>query len=214
MTYDQLLPLWLSTDKPENGNHFDSPIKFVGGFGYDTSLVGVVVAVQGFYSILINAFVFPRFHKMLGELRLFQLITASYFLLYLVTPYLVLLPENLRLPGIYLIMIWKCTFSQMAYPANAILLTNSAPSLLSLGTINGVAASTASLCRAFGPTISGFLYTLGLQTGYSGLAWWCSGAVTLIGAVVAMQLQVVPGRLDEKNDDVESVLPLPPAVNE
>jgi len=76
----------------------------------------------------------------------------------------------------------------MAYPSNAILLANSAPSKDVLGTINGIAASTASLCRALGPTVSGFLYALGLQTGYSGLAWWFSGATTLVGAYLSSQI--------------------------
>ncbi|KAK8931993.1 hypothetical protein VCV18_000524 [Metarhizium anisopliae] len=76
----------------------------------------------------------------------------------------------------------------MAYPNNAILLANSAPTKEVLGTINGIAASTASLCRALGPTVSGFLYAAGLHTGYSGLAWWFSGVVTLVGAYLSSQI--------------------------
>lgn len=80
----------------------------------------------------------------------------------------------------------------MAYPSNAILLANSAPSKQVLGTINGVAASTASLCRALGPTLSGFLYAMGLQSGYSGLAWWFSGLVTIAGAYLSSQITESP----------------------
>lgn len=130
--------------------------------------------------------------RRLGPLRLFRLIAFSYFALYLVTPYVVLLPESLRMPAIYFLVIWKCTFSTMAYPSNAILLANSAPSKQVLGTINGVAASTASLCRALGPTLSGFLYAMGLQSGYSGLAWWFSGLVTIAGAYLSSQITESP----------------------
>jgi len=210
MTFDQLFPVFLSTTPPEPAPEVELPFKFVSGFGLDTKEIGVILAVQGFYSMVSTVFLFPFVVRKLGALTLFRLIAISYFLLYLTTPYLVLLPENLRMVGIYVMVIWKCTFSTMAYPSNAILLTNSAPTLLSLGTINGVAASTASLCRAFGPTISGFLYSLGLQSGYSGLAWWCSGITTIAGAVLSLRLTEPRGRLDEP-DETPKVSPADPS---
>ncbi|KAL1845523.1 hypothetical protein Daus18300_014514 [Diaporthe australafricana] len=72
--------------------------------------------------------------------------------------------------------------------ANAILLTNSALTLQTLGLINKVAASTASLCRTLGLTIAGALYAVGLSTGYLGLAWWCNGLVTIAGALFSFQI--------------------------
>ena len=204
MTFDQLLPIFLSTDPTKHPETRRLPFKFVDGFGFDSQSIGVVLSVQGVYSMAATCFIFPRVARRLGALQLFRLVAISYFLLYLVTPYLVLLPKNLQTVGIYIIVIWKCTYSTMAYPSNAILLTNSAPTNLSLGTINGVAASTASLCRAFGPTISGLLYSLGLQAGYSGLAWWTSGLVTIVGAFISFQLMEPNGRLDEKTDDIET----------
>ena len=210
MTYDQLLPVFLSTRPPAHEATPSLPFKFVGGFGFDNQTIGVIISVQGFYSLLTSSFLFPWASRRVGELRLFQCLAVSYFLLYLITPYLVLLPESLRMAGIYLMIVWKCTFSTMAYPSNSILMKNSATSTLWLGTIMGVSASTASLCRAFGPTLSGVLYATGLETGYSGLAWWCSSAVCLVGAAVALQLKDMRPRLDEKDDVEAVVLALPP----
>lgn len=187
MTFDQLFPVFLSTSPPDDPVQ-KLPFKFVDGFGLDTKTIGVIMSVQGLYSLFSNYLVVAPVTRRLGSLRLFRLIAFSYFSLYLVTPYLVLLPESMRMPAIYMLVIWKCTFATMAYPSNAILLANSAPSKEVLGTINGIAASTASLCRALGPTVSGFLYALGLQTGYSGLAWWFSGATTLVGAYLSSQI--------------------------
>jgi hypothetical protein len=144
---------------------------------------------------------FPIVVRRLGALRLFRTLAISYPILYLVTPYLALLPTWARTCGIYAIIVWKCTFANFAYPANAILLTNSAPSLLLLGTINGVAASTASLSRAFGPTVSGFLYSVGLQMGYSGLAWWCTALFTVLGALISLQMTDKGGRMDAGEKD-------------
>ncbi|KAG9259286.1 major facilitator superfamily domain-containing protein [Emericellopsis atlantica] len=187
MTFDQLLPVFLSTAPPKHPN-VELPFKFVDGFGLETKTIGVIMAVQGIYSLVSNYLIVAPVTRRLGSLRLFRIIALSYFALYLVTPYLVLLPKNMVMPALYILVIWKCTFSTMAYPSNAILLANSAPSKQVLGTINGIAASTASLCRALGPTISGLLYSLGLQTGYSGLAWWFSGLITVAGAYLSLQI--------------------------
>ncbi|ROT40694.1 MFS general substrate transporter [Sodiomyces alkalinus F11] len=205
MTFDQLFPVFLST-KPPAHKDFHLPFKFVDGFGMETKEIGVILSVQGVYSMFSNLFLFPLVTRRLGPLRLFRILAMSYFLLYFTTPYLVLLPDNLRLVGIYMLVIWKCTFSTMAYPSNAILLTNAVPNLTTLGMINGVAASTASLCRAFGPTISGLLYALGLRSGYSGLAWWTSGLITIIGAFLSLQITEGGGRFDEPANDIETAV--------
>lgn len=205
ITFDSMLPTFLSTPDPSpgEGSAWTLPFKFVGGYGLNTKEIGVVLSVQGIYSMLATVFLFPIVVRKIGALSLFRLIAISYPVLYIATPYLVLLPSNLRMIGVYAVVIWKCTFSTMAYPSNAILLTNSAPSLLLLGTINGVAASTASLCRAFGPTVSGFLFSAGLKMGYSGLAWWCSALITIGGALLSLIMTDEGGRMDddEKHDE-------------
>ncbi|QUC16974.1 uncharacterized protein UV8b_01215 [Ustilaginoidea virens] len=201
MTFDQLFPVFLSTEGPPTGSKVELPFKFVGGFGLDTKTIGAIMSVQGLYSLLSNYMIVAPVTRRLGSLRLFRLLAFSYFALYLVTPYLALLPADMRMPAIYVLVVWKCTYATMAYPSNAILLANSAPTKEVLGTINGIAASTASLCRALGPTVSGLLYSLGLQTGYSGLAWWFSGFVTIIGAYLSSQVsesaQQVPDSAEE-----------------
>lgn len=154
------------------------------------------MSVQGIYSMFATIVLFPIIVRRLSALGLFRLIALSYPILYLATPYFVLLPDSLRMIGVYALVVWKCTFATLAYPSNAILLTNSAPSLLMLGTINGVAASTASLSRAFGPTVSGFLFSAGLGLGYSGLAWWCSAAIAVAGAVISLSMTDKGGRMD------------------
>jgi MFS family permease len=187
MTFDQLFPVFLSTAPPKHPV-LSLPFKFVDGFGMETKTIGVIMAVQGIYSLFSNYFIVAPITRRLGSLRLFRMLAFSYFLLYLVTPYVVLLPDNVRMAAVYVLVMWKCTYATMAYPSNAILLANSAPSKQVLGTINGVAASTASLCRALGPTVSGFLYGIGLKTGYSGLAWWFSGLITLVGAYLSLRM--------------------------
>lgn len=188
MTFDQLFPVFLSTEARDSGPRIELPFKFVDGFGLDTKTIGLIMSVQGLYSLFSNFVIVAPVTRRIGSLRLFRLLAFSYFTLYLITPYLVLLPNHYRMPAIYALVVWKCTYATMAYPNNAILLANSAPTKQVLGTINGIAASAASLCRAMSPTISGLLYSLGLQTGYSGLAWWFSGLVSLFGAYLSSQI--------------------------
>lgn len=204
MTFDQLLPVFLSTAPPKHPVT-ELPFKFVDGFGLETKTIGIIMSVQGIYSLLSNYVIVPSVMRKLGSLRLFRFLALTYFALYFVTPYLVLVPESMRMPAIYLLVIWKCTFSTMAYPSNAILLANSAPSKQVLGTINGIAASTASLCRALGPTVSGLLYALGLKTGYSGLAWWFSAIITVVGAFLSLQITEGGGHLDTRADNFEAL---------
>jgi hypothetical protein len=203
MTFDAMLPTLLSTKAPENPLPWKLPFKFVSGYGLDTKQIGVILSIQGIYSMIATVFVFPIVVRRLGALGLFRLVTISYPILYIMTPYLVLLPDSLRMIGVYGVVIWKCTFATMAYPSNAILLTNSAPSLLMLGTINGVAASTASLSRAFGPTVSGFLFSAGLRLGYSGLAWWCSAVIAVAGALISLSMSEKGGRMDIDDEKSE-----------
>jgi hypothetical protein len=209
ITFDQLLPVFLSTEVPREKTPLELPLRFVGGFGYDAQTIGVVIAFQGVYSLFTNSVLFPWAVGRFGTLGLFRLLASTYFLLYLTTPYLVLLPQSLQLVGIYATVIVKCTFSTMAYPSNAILTKNAASGSLWLGTIMGVHGSAASLCRALGPTVAGLLYARGLESGYSGLPWWSSGLVTLVGAAIAWQLREEEEVWDEKTDEAEPDATLP-----
>ncbi|PVH67841.1 MFS multidrug transporter-like protein [Cadophora sp. DSE1049] len=204
MTFDALFPILLSTPPPKNPE-WKLPFKFVRGYGLNPKEIAVIMFIQGIYSMFATIVLFPIIVRRLSVLDLFRLITLSYPILYLSTPYFVLFPESMRMAGVYALVVWKCTFATLAYPSNAILLTNSAPSLLMLGTINGVAASTASLSRAFGPTVSGFLFSAGLGLGYSGLAWWCSAIIAVVGAIISLFMTDKGGRMDvdEKGDKVD-----------
>ena len=201
MSFEQLMPVLLSM--PVSDTRPSLPFKFVGGFALSTKTIGMILSVQGVYSMLSQIFLFPAIVRRFGSLATFRCVVILYPLLYFAVPYLVLLPENLRMVGVYLCLTIKVTAQILAYPSNAILLTNSAPSLLVLGAINGVAASTASLCRAFGPTVSGLIQSSGLSMGYSGLAWWASALVGILGAVESLWMTDDGGRMEEATADEE-----------
>ena len=157
------------------------PFKFEGGFNFSTQTIGSILAVQGVLQMIAQLFVFPWVSKRLGSLRTFWLTISLYPFLYLIAPYLALLPRNFRIPGIVMLLMWKVTAQSLSYPSLAMMLANAAPSKKVLGTLNGTAASSASVCRGFGPTVSGAVATLGDNIGVSGLAWWTCAGIAIIG---------------------------------
>ncbi|KAK4994789.1 hypothetical protein LTR66_005250 [Elasticomyces elasticus] len=181
---EQLLPVLFSM--PESHDRPRLPFHFTGGFALPTKTIGFILSMQGFLQMFMTIVVFPYVNRRLGSLKTFRLVILTYPFLYLLVPYLALVPPVLRMPCIYFLLVWKVTGQALSYPSSAIMLANSAPSKSVLGTLNGVAASSASLCRAFGPTISGLIHTAGLSLGCSGLAWWASSLVAALGAVLSL----------------------------
>lgn len=192
--------MFLSAPEPKNAV-IDLPFKFIGGFQMDTKDIGIILTVQGIYSMFSTLVLFPFAVQRLGPLNLLKIVVFSYPALYIVTPYVILLPEPYRLAGLYPLLAWKTTFANFAFPAINILLANTAPSLLLLGTINGAASSTASFCRGLGPIISGLLYGFGFDAGYFITVWWFTAIIAVAGAAIAL-------RMSEKGfrKDVEDVV--------
>lgn len=150
---------------------------------------GVLMVLQGFYAMFAQAVLFPFLAKRYGCLNIFRFAVLLWPLLYFLVPYTVLLPRGFDMIGICLCLLWRTTAQALTFPPNNIMLTNSAPSMLVLGAINGVAGSTASLCRAFGPTITGFVHSKGLSIGVSGLGWWITGLVCILGAAESLLME-------------------------
>lgn len=196
------MPVFLST--PRSDDDVVLPLKFTGGLGLATKTIGFMLAVQGVYSMIAQLWLFPFVVKHFGTLRTFRFVLLAWPPLYLAVPYLVLLPAKLQMLAAYVSLISKITFHVIAFPATAIILANAAPSSKVLGSINGAAASTASLSRAFGPTITGLLHSRGLESGYSVIAWWACGLVCLIGAIQSfwMEESSEPERFKTSQPDV------------
>lgn len=170
---------------PEEDHSKDSPFFFIGGFGWQTKFIGGILSVQGMIQVVATLLIFPPLNRRLGSLTLYRLTTFSYPFLYFLVPYLTLLPTNLRMVCVYIILIWKVSAQAFTFPSTHIMLANSAPSTKILGTLNGAAASSASLSRAIGPTVSGLVQSAGLAHGMLGLPWWVNAAIALTGFIIS-----------------------------
>ena len=205
--------------QPPNREMQNLPFHFSGGFGWSTHRNGAFLAIQGVLQMFAQVILFPWLNRKLGSLRTFWITLCVYPILYLFAPYLALLPETLRIPGLLALIVGKVTLQSLSYPSLAIILTNSSPSKRVLGTLNGVAMSSASVCRGFGPTVSGAMDSLGDTLGMSGLAWWTIAAVALVGWLPGFALnegnkhnyfgiQEDEEALTDVASDVESVITL------
>lgn len=182
------------------------PFRFTGGFGLSSKTIGFLLSVQGVYSIVAQFVLFPLIANYFGNLKTFRFVLMTWPLLYFLVPYLVLLPQRLQMPGICLCLLWKITAQCFAFPTNNLLTRNSAPSLLVLGVINGVGASTASLGRTLGPTVTGLFHSWGLGIGSTGVAWWSCGVICLVGALESLWIEGLDDQVDRPDVEDEERL--------
>lgn len=226
ISLEQLLPILMSKAEP-TGDNRHLPFYFQGGFNFSSQTNGMLLSIQGVLQMIAQLFIFPWISRKLGNLRTFYLTIALYPFLYMLAPYLALLPKDMRIPGIVLLLVWKVTAQSLSYPSLAIMLANASPSKKVLGTLNGAAAASASVCRGFGPTVSGAVDSVGDRIGMSGLAWWTCAAIAAVGWMPGFFMEEQrkrPGSQDADDDeevglgmgrassdsDAESILTLTP----
>lgn len=138
--------------------------------------------------MFVQFIIFPIVSNKLGRLNTFRLVILAYPLLYVLAPYLTLLPDTFKMPCVYLVVVWKVVAQCFSYPSAAMMLANMAPKR-ALGTVNGVSATSMTLCRTIGPLFSGAIQSAGSTAGYSGLSWWSIAVVAAVGAVECMWMK-------------------------
>ena len=182
MTYDHLLPIFLQDDKVSDISVLDTlGLPDAGGLGLSTHQVGLIMSANGLIALFVQGVIFPLFAEWLGVWHLFQVVMILHPIAYFIVPYVALLPDRLVYPGIYTCLTVRNFFSIVAYPLLLILIKGACDPK-ALGKINGLAASAGAAARTLGPPISGLLYGIGNDIGFSGLAWWASGFVAMAGA--------------------------------
>ena len=180
----------------------------------NTKTIGGILSLQGVIQMIATIVVFPVVQRKLGTLTTFRMVVLTYPLLYILVPYLTLVPVHLRMPAIYAILVWKVTAQAFSFPANNIMLANATPKR-ALGTFNGFAQSSASFARAIGPSLSGLLEAAGLSQGMLGLPWWFNACVAFSGAMLSLfMIEQNRRSMDpEKSDREEHTRPIPPAIS-
>lgn len=195
MTYDHLLPIFLEDERSKPSSMlslysglFSSSSRIAGGLGLSLRTVGMIMSVNGFIALLVQAVIFPLLASYLGISRLFIIVSLLHPIAYFIMPYLLLLPSSLLFPGIYFCLAVRNLLHIIAYPLLLILIKEATPSKSVLGKVNGLAASAGAACRTAAPPVAGYLYTIGSRIGASSLAWYGSGAVAIVGALQCLMV--------------------------
>jgi MFS family permease len=115
-------------------------------------------------TIIVQFLIFPPVAKLFGTLNLLRIILAFQPIFYIIIPYTALI-QNPIIAQVTFIILWtvRSGLVIMAFPCSIILVTNSTASMRVLGTVNGIATATNAIGRAFGPTVSGSLFTWGVH---------------------------------------------------
>lgn len=182
MTYDTLLPIFLGDEVVGDSSTSNHGHAFAGGLGLTLQQIGIVLSFNGVIALIIQGLIFPYMAHYLGIWKLFVLVTIGHPIAYIIIPWLVLLPEQYTMAGIYVCLAVRNLLSILAYPVILILLKEASPGPKYLGKINGLAASTGAACRTVASPIGGFLYGVGVKLDFTPLSWWASALVAGIGA--------------------------------
>lgn len=191
MTYDHLMPIFLQddTESVHVSQTARSPFDISGGLGLTTQNVGIIMSFNGLIALFIQAIIFPLFASWLGIWQTFVTVTILHPIAYFIVPYLVFVPDRMLYPSIYACLTIRNFTSILAYPVLLIMLKEATPSPSVLGKVNGLAASAGAACRTLAPPLAGYLYGVGTQIGFTGLAWWGSGIVATGGALQILAIK-------------------------
>ncbi|KAF1986951.1 MFS general substrate transporter [Aulographum hederae CBS 113979] len=184
MAYDHLLPIFLQDVPRNSGGEVSSQAHLPalsGGLGLSIKEVGVIMSFNGIIALLVQAVVFPLMASWFGVWKLFLFVSVGHPIASFIVPFLVTLPDNWLMTGIYSCLTIRNFFYILAYPLILILIKEAAPSPSHLGKINGLAASTGGACRCIASPVAGILYGIGSDLNFSALAWWASALVAVIG---------------------------------
>ncbi|KAJ4299071.1 hypothetical protein N0V90_004315 [Kalmusia sp. IMI 367209] len=172
-TFLHIFPVFLSMPTSTNGN--TTMLRFTGGLGLASPIVGLYLATFGICGILLQLFIYPRTQKHIGNLGVFRLANSIFPTAYVFAPYLSLLSGHKTAKWIAMaaILFLQVMARTMAMPSSVILLTEAAPRRSVLGTVHGAGSTLSSLSSATGPVIGGMILARGIDVGIVGLVWWC-----------------------------------------
>lgn len=156
--------------------------------------------------MFVQFLIFPVAARRYGVLNCYKVVASLFPFIYAITPFVVLVPESIRMATVFVLMVCKLFLVIFCFPCCTILLTNSAANLEVLGTLNGVGVSVSAVGRAAGPALVGQLFTIGVKHGYGIMPWWILTALTVLGAVPVFRIIETDGfagnqQGDEEEDD-------------
>ncbi|KAI1189770.1 major facilitator superfamily domain-containing protein [Nemania serpens] len=167
-----IFPVYLSSPLADNAEA--TFFAFSGGLGLRSATIGIWLSVFGIGGILLQLFIYPRLQRRIGTRGVFRIALFLFPVTYMAAPYLSLLAGDHAARWVFLgfVVCAQIMARTMAIPSTVILLTEAAPARTVLGTVHGAGNMLASLARAVGPAVGGYVFALGVDEGVIGMVWW------------------------------------------
>ncbi|SCV33492.1 related to tetracycline resistance protein (probable transport protein) [Fusarium fujikuroi] len=185
ISFNSLYPIFAATPPPAGRDLLPSKI-------------GISLSIAGLASCIFQAFLFQALKVRLGNLGTYQISLLGLGISMLLMPWVGYADSKplfglgsgkmwlyIEL-GVVLILKNLCAVGGLS--SVMLLITNSAPSHSSLGSLNGMAQTLSALGRSFGPFVSGGLFSLSINIQPKGeaLAWSIFGGLAILGWVSSL----------------------------
>jgi len=139
----------------------------LGGLKFNSEQVGIMFIVSGISLGITQIFICPLVIDKFGALRSFQVFSFFYVPFTVLTPFLNLLtPYGSTVVTVVcaILFVIRSALDVVIFTCVFLFVNHSVePDLV--GTANGIAQSSASLCRGFGPLLGGIMLTWSLSNG-------------------------------------------------
>ncbi|KAK6355359.1 hypothetical protein TWF696_004468 [Orbilia brochopaga] len=181
--YNSLYPIFVSSPPPA-------------GRATSAKEIGLSLAFAGFVTIIFQVLFFARLQDSAGNNLSFKgalgLFAATFFVMPLIG-YEGEIGKFWLWTELAAVLTVKVVTSITALTCAMIMITNCAPDHSILGSINGLAQTLSAAGRAFGPFVSGGLFTLGTRYRRGEwLPWGVIGGVAVIGFIVSFGIAKQP----------------------
>ncbi|KAK3901535.1 MFS general substrate transporter-like protein [Staphylotrichum tortipilum] len=180
ISFNSLYPLFASSPPPT-------------GRGLGPGAIGVSLSLAGLATMFFQLFVFQKLKAQLGNLGTYRCSLLGIALSMALMPWVGYLDNDSELwlgserawlygeLAVGLVLKNICAVGGLS--CAMLLITNSAPSRETLGTLNGLAQTLSAAGRSVGPFLSGSLFTLSTRVRPKGeaLAWGLFAGITVVG---------------------------------
>ncbi|KAH8886325.1 MFS general substrate transporter [Thozetella sp. PMI_491] len=171
------------------------------GRGLGPETIGLSMSVAGLGTILFQVFLFGPLKTRLGNLGTYRIAILGIAVTMAMMPWIGYLEDSPEVGigrgkgwlygELGVILIAKNIFAVGGLSSVMLLITNSAPSHETLGTLNGIAQTLSAAGRSVGPFLSGAVFTLSEQIRPKGeaLAWGLFAGIALVGWVGTLSIR-------------------------
>lgn len=141
------------------------------------------------------------------EVLTFSFLAILFPLVYFVLPYTALIQSpNMQFAALLVILLFKGFAVIVGFPCITILLTNSAPTMRILGTLNGFAVTFSGIGRALGPMSVGATFSWGVKKGYVIPSFWLLSLIALGQAIPTWMIVEGKGIVRPEDSEDEALL--------